>query len=288
MTQAMGAMPMRSIDVLSHTASCSSMGGEHETGEDSEGGASERGRGHALAGPAGQGHSSEGGEGHSPGLPAFVGGSASGFPGPAGFRGAASALGYQVTGSSSRSSSVDGTSGRLGGVRESLEEEEEEEEEDAESSVPGGGATTQEAQGFEVNGTGASSSANSVDEPREAGVVDAVGSGQGRAEGRSEPGGVGGGGADKVGGSSAEGLESNSPVQGKAGEAESTAEVQGGTGSGDAEDEGEEEAEQEQEEGEDEEEEEEASVLGLRSHWESTYAEELATFYETGEKGDVW
>jgi hypothetical protein len=32
----------------------------------------------------------------------------------------------------------------------------------------------------------------------------------------------------------------------------------------------------------------EASILGLQSHWDSTYADELANFHERGDAGEIW
>ncbi len=32
----------------------------------------------------------------------------------------------------------------------------------------------------------------------------------------------------------------------------------------------------------------EASVLGLQSHWDSNYADELANFHEHGDAGEIW
>lgn len=34
--------------------------------------------------------------------------------------------------------------------------------------------------------------------------------------------------------------------------------------------------------------EEEGSVLGLRSHWDQTYADELSNFHESGQPGEIW
>lgn len=33
---------------------------------------------------------------------------------------------------------------------------------------------------------------------------------------------------------------------------------------------------------------EEGSVLGLRSHWDLTYTDELANFHEHGQSGEIW
>ena len=83
--------------------------------------------------------------------------------------------------------------------------------------------------------------------------------------------------------------------QGGEGEDEDGSRDKGGEGDGDDEDDKDKRearegvGREEKDEEEDEEEEgEEVSVLGLHSHWESTYEEELETFQEYGDVGEIW